>query len=251
MLLGKRLRRQIRAKVWPVLEEAGFAEFAPLRAHRRRGNVIEVVEFTPFPREWREPRWLGGEAYANGATFVLHVGSYFRDVERLPWSETQERPKAGQCHRCARLAHESVDCAADGRTFWPGSQGERLDVILDEAVRVLQARGLAYLDHYGDVDGWLAAHERGEARHPGEEETVNLSADEIAEMGRICREGRAARSGKLDGFHRRVHLADEHLTKPDPCEDILAGLLIGKGRLEDAVKCLDDQKRQRLLQTVA
>ncbi|RYG23382.1 hypothetical protein EON82_14195 [bacterium] len=252
VLLGNRLRRQIRAKVWPVLAEEGFVEFAPLRAYRVHDGVIEVVEFTPVRREWREPRWLGGNARSNGGTFMLHVGTYFTDVDRLPWAVAREsRPKAHECHRCSRLAHESEDSECDGRTFWPGSNGERLEEVVEEAVRVLRARGLKYLDDYRDADGWLAAHEQGSARHPGSEETVELTAEEAAEALRIAREGKAARADALRKLHTRMHLSDEHLTPASPCADVLAGLLIGRGRAEDAMRCLEGPKQEQLRQLVA
>jgi hypothetical protein len=252
VLLGNRLRRQIRTKVWPILAEEGFVEFAPLRAYRVHDGVIEVVEFTPVRHEWREPRWLGGTAHSNGATFMLHVGTYFTDVERLPWASGRtSRPKAGECHRCSRLAHESADSECDGRTFWPGSNGERLDEVVEEALRVLKARGLKYLDDYRDADGWLAAHERNESRHPGSDETIELTAEEAAEALRIAREGKAARANALRELHNRMHLADEHLTPPNPCADVLAGLLIGRGRPEDAMRCLEGPKQEQLRQLVA
>jgi hypothetical protein len=252
VLLSNRLRRQIRAKVWPVLAEEGFVEFAPLRAYRVHDGVIEVVEFTPVRYEWREPRWLGGNAYANGATFALHVGTYFTDVDRLPWSMPRDtRPHAQECHRCSRLAHESADSECDGRTFWPGPNGERLEEVVEEAVRVLKSRGLRYLDDYRNADAWLDAHEKGEARHPGSEETVELTADEAAEAMRIVKEGKAARASALRELHNRIHLADEHLTPASPCADVLAGLLIGRGRPEDAMRCLDGPKQEQLRQLVA
>ena len=197
VLLGRLLRRQIRAKVWPVLEEEGFLEFAPLRAFRTDGEKVEVVEFATFRPEWREPRWLGGDAYANGATFTLHVGTYFLG----PTEDKPLRPKAYQCHRALRLAHESMDSAADGRTFWPGHEGERLDAVVDEAVRVLRTRGL-------DA---LAKHRKDDPCDASRFEEVGLSAEEAAEMMRICREGRIARANALENLHRQIHLADERL----------------------------------------
>ncbi len=94
-----------------------------------------------------------------------------------------------------------MDSAADGRTFWPGEGGERLDAIVDEAVRVLRARGLAE----------LARHSKDDPCDLKTFEEIGLSTEEAAEMMRICREGRVARTGTLDGFHRRVHLSDEVL----------------------------------------
>ena len=247
VLLGKRLRRHIRSKVWPVLEEVGFVEFAPLRAYRIGEKTIDVVEFVTFGNEWREPRWMGGDVRANGATFALHVGSYYPEVDRLPWAAPRDgRPKAHECHRAARLAHESADSDVDGRNFWPGAKGERLDEVIEEAVRVLRTRGLSYLEDY-DPDAWLAAHDRKEARHPGPEEAPALTPAEAAEALRIAREGRAARDKALSTLHARLHLADEHITDANPCGDVLAGLLVGRGRIEDALKCLDDAKRERLL----
>lgn len=197
VLLGKRLRRQIRVKVWPVLEAEGFAEFGPLRAFRIGDDRIEVVEFATFRREWREPRWLGGDAFANGGTFTLHVGTYFAEGDQTP----RPRPYAHECHRALRLAHESMDSAADGRTFWPGHDGQRLDAVIDEAVRVLRARGL-------DA---LAKHSKDEPCSAGHFEDWGLSEAETVEMMRICREGRAARADALHDLHRRLHLADEVL----------------------------------------
>ena len=195
ILLGKRLRRQIKEKAWPVLRAAGFVEFGPLRAYRVDGKKVEVVEFATFRPEWREPRWVGGEAYANGATFTLLVGTYFLDGDESP------RPHCHDCHRCTRLAHETMDCAADGRTFWPGERGERLDAIVDEAVRVLRGRGLEV----------LSKHSKDDPCSTERFEEVGLSHEEAEEMMRICREGRVARSGNLDDVHRRLHLADEIL----------------------------------------
>lgn len=193
VLLGKHLRRKIREKAWPMLEREGFVEFAPLRAYRVDGHKVEVVEFSTFRSEWREPRWLGGEAYANGGTFTLLVGTYFLDGDESP------RPHCHECHRCTRLAHESMDCAADGRTFWPGHDGSCLDAVVEEAVRVLRSRGL-------DV---LSKHSKDDPCSTERFEEVGLSHGEAEEMMRICREGRAARAGALDGLHRQLHLADE------------------------------------------
>lgn len=243
VLLGNRLRRAIRVKVWPALEEAGFGEFGATRAYRRRDGVIEVVEFTPFALEWREPRWLGGEARANGGSFMLHVGTYYVDVDQLPWAEAVERPKAHQCHRCVRLSHGDADSAADGRTFWPGADGERLDEMIEMALQALQARGLAYLDGHRDAESWIEGGSESK-------ETVELTADEAAEMMRICREGRNAKTGALDGFHRRHHLADDRLDGR-PCGDVLAGLLIGRGRVEEAMECLEGPKQERLREAAA
>ena len=195
VLLGKRLRRKIKEKAWPMLREAGFAEFGPLRAYRIDGDRIDVVEFATFRPEWREPRWVGGEAHANGGTFCLLVGTYFFDGDASP------RPKCQDCHRCTKLAHEDMDCAADGRTYWPGKSGECLDKVVDEAVRVLRARGL-------DV---LAKNKKDDPCSTERFEEIGLSHAEAEEMMRICREGRAARAGALDEFHRRVHFADEIL----------------------------------------
>ena len=195
VLLGKRLRRQIREKAWPVLREAGFVEFRSMRAYRPGEGVVDVVEFRTFRPEWNEPRWLGGEAYANGGTFALLVGTYFLDADESP------RPRCHECHRCTRLAHETVDCPVDGRTFWPGKDGEKLEAIVDEAIRVLKGRGL-------DV---LSTHAKNDPCSTERFEEIGLSHEEAEEMMRICREGRVARSGALDGFHRRVHLADERL----------------------------------------
>lgn len=193
--LGKQLRRQIREKAWPLLREAGFTEFRSLRAYRVDGTKIEVVEFATMRPEWGEPRWLGGEAYANAGTFSLLVGTYQIDGDASP------RPRCQDCHHCTRLAHESMDCAADGRTYWPGEDGSCLGAIVDEAVNVLRSRGL-------DV---LAKHGKGDPCATERFEEIGLSHEEAEEMMRICREGRKARGGALDGFHRRVHLADEPL----------------------------------------
>lgn len=194
VLLRNRLRRQIHAKVWPVLQEAGFIEFAPLRAFRVDDGKVETVEFVVLRPEWREPRWIGGEAYANGATFNLHVGTYF-----LGDGETHLRPRAKDCHCRATLSHDVYDSACDGRTFWPGHKGEALDEAVEMAIRALKSRGLDHLRHY-------AANRTA----PSPLEEVGLSTAEAAEMMRICREGRAARAGALEDLHRRLHLADEH-----------------------------------------
>lgn len=180
-----------------MLKEAGFVEFAPLRAYRYADGLIEIVEFSTLRPEWREPRWIGGEAYANGATFSLHVGAFF-----LSDGEVNPRPRAMDCHCCATLAHDACDSACDGRTFWPGPKGERLDEVVEMAVRALRSRGFDHLKHYAENRKAPLAHEE-----------LGLSTEEAAEMLRICREGRAARTGKLDGIHRRIHLADEHFVR--------------------------------------
>ena len=208
VLLGKRLRRQIKAKVWPTLEEAGFGEFTGLRAFRRGERTLDVVEFAPLKPEWHEPRWIGGEARANGATFSLHVGSYYVPVGYED-AKTM-RPHCDDCHRCACLAHESMDSVADGRTFYPGASGERLDAIVDEAVRVLQSRGMAILAEYADIKTWLEAVERGDEPGCGPKEEPCLTPEEATEMLRLCRGGRSASTGALDGLHRRIHLSDDH-----------------------------------------
>ena len=191
VLLGTRLRRQIRTQVWPMLQEEGFVEFAPLRAYRIAGNRVELVEFSPFPREWREPRWLGGEAYANGACFALYVGTY-----ALGDGEEKPRPRLHECHWCTKLHHGDVDSPADGRSFSAGLRGERLDQAIESAVSALRERGLDTLRDHGSP-------------RPIHNE-VGLSTAEAAEMMRICREGRAARADALDDLHRRLHLVDEH-----------------------------------------
>ncbi len=195
-LLRHRLRRQIRAKVWPFLEAEGFVEFEPFRAYRIGDGVIELVEFTTFQSEWREPRWIGGQIYANGGTFSLYVGVLYFAGE-CPG----ERPSFEQCHRATRLAKENCECPAEGRTFYPGPDGERIEEVVDEATRVLRARGFDVLSHY-------SARKSG---CPGTPEPMLLSAAETEEMIRICREGRKARAGALDDLHKRLHLADEHL----------------------------------------
>lgn len=143
VLLGTRLRRQIRSHVWPMLKEEGFVEFAPLRAYRIAVNRVELVEFVIMRPQWREPCWIGGEAYANGATFSLHVGTYF-----LEDSESTIRPYAHQCHYHAMLAHDIANYVGDGRTFWPGEKGEALEETVEMAVRALRTRGLDHLRHY-------------------------------------------------------------------------------------------------------
>lgn len=192
VLLGKRLRRQVRAKVWPILEAAGFVEFAPLRAYRVSEGRVEVVEISPFRAEWRGPRWLGGEAYANGACFSLYVGTYAHDG-----TQGEARPRYHECHWCTKLHHGDNDSAGDGRSFHGGLRGERLEAAVEAAVAAIRERGLDVLKGHG-------------AESPRHEE-VGLSSDEADEMLRICREGRSARSGVLDRFHRGVHLADERL----------------------------------------
>ena len=249
VLLGNRLRRQIRSQMWPVLRRAGFTEFFPLQAYRRSPKTIEVVEFLTFRPEWQEPRWLGGEAYANGASFILHVGTYFVDVERLPWSEPRPRPKAQDCHRCTRLAHQMADSEVDGRTFWPGPNGEKIDEIVGQAVQAVCSRGLGYLDDYRDTAAWVKAHGEGACRNPGHQEPDTLSPEEAAEALRAAREGRQACKA-LSNLHLRLHLSDEHLTDAGPCSDVLAALLIGQGRMEDAMNCLDGPKQERLQQAV-
>ena len=246
VLLGKRLRRQIGTKVWPQLESKGFTQFAPLRAYREAPGRIDVVEFATFRPEWGEARWLGGDAYANGGTFTLHVGTYYLDVDALPWSRPRSaKPKVCDCHRAARLAHGKKDSAADGRTFWPGKDGERLEATIDEAVLALNTNGLGYLDGYADTDGWIATFDVSGA---SDDESLELTAAECADMMRIVREGRSVSSERLSALHDRLHLCDEHLTSANPCGDVLAALLLGKGRVEDALRCLDDAKREMLRQ---
>ena len=191
-----------------MLRAEGFTEFTSLRAFRRGEGTLDVVEFTTFRPEWREPRWLGGEAYANGATFGLHVGSYYTALGHSDAAAL--KPHCCDCHRCAGLAHETVDSAADGRTFYPGASGERLEAVVDEAVRVLQARGLLILAQHADVKSWLQAVERGEAPGCGPDDEPCLTPEEAHEMLRLCREGKAAKTGALDDLHRRLHLRDEH-----------------------------------------
>lgn len=194
--LRDHLRRQIKAKVWPVLEAEGFIEFTPLRAYRIGEGVVELVEFAILKPEWREPRWTGGEIYANGATFSLYVGvRYFTEAVPI------RRPEFGECHRATRLGKVNCQCPAEGRTFYPGPDGERIEEVVDEATQVLRTRGLAALSHY----------RAGKPGCPGYPESICLEPEEAAEMMRICREGRAARTGALDGLHKRLHLADEHL----------------------------------------
>ena len=215
VLLGKRLRQSIHERVWPVLEAEGFTEFAPLRAFRRGERTLDLVEFATFRPEWREPRWLGGEAYANGATFALHVGTYYVPVGHADAATL--KPHCGDCHRCATLAHDSMDSVTDGRTFYPGPKGERLDATIDEAVRAIRTRGLAILTGYADLKAWLEAVERGEDSGCGPDDEPCLSPEEAHEMLRLCREGRAARTGVLDDLHRRLHLRDEHRSA-DPAD---------------------------------
>lgn len=198
-----------------MLEAEGFTEFTPLRAFRRGGRTLDVVEFAAFRPEWREPRWLGGTAYANGGTFVLHVGSYYVPVGH--GDARTLKPHCCDCHRCASLAHESMDSEADGRTFYPGKDGERLDAIVEEAVRVLQTRGLAILSDYGDIKSWLEAVERGEEPGCGPSEEPCLTPEEAHAMLERCREGRVTKTSVLDDLHRRLHLRDEHRhAVPDP-----------------------------------
>ena len=191
-----------------MLKEEGFTEFTSLRAFRRGETTLDVVEFTTFRPEWREPRWLGGEAYANGATFGLHVGSYY--VPLAHGDLAALKPHCCDCHRCACLAHETVDSAADGRTFYPGARGERLEAIVDEAVRVIRTRGLEILARHSDIKSWLQAVERGDEPGCGPDEEPCLTPEEAHEMLRLCREGKAAKTGALDDLHRRMHLRDEH-----------------------------------------
>ena len=192
VLLGTRLRRQIRVHVWPILKGEGFVEFAPLRAYRVSENRVEVVEFSPFQREWREPRWLGGEAYANGACFSLYVATYAHDG-----NGQTTRPRYHECHWHTKLHHGDMDSPADGCSFHAGLRGEKLEEAIEKAVHALRTRGFDALSDHGRKDRAL--------------EEVGLSTFEAAEMMRICREGRSARAGAMDGLHRRLHLADQHM----------------------------------------
>lgn len=189
-LLGKALRRQIRIMVWPILKEEGFVEFGPLRAYRISPGRVEMVEFSPFRREWNEPRWLGGNAFANGACFSLYVATYAGE------GAEETRPRYQECHWCTKLHHGDMDSPADGCSFYTGENGEKIEDAIQAAVRALQSRGLAILGDHG-------------RKSPPTEE-VGLSSEEAAEMMRICREGRSVRSGAMDELHRRLHLSDEH-----------------------------------------
>jgi hypothetical protein len=255
--LRKLFRSEIRKQIRPLLEHAGFTEFTDLTAWRRGPRTIEVVDIMTMGPRFGQAQWLGGELYATAATFMLGVGAYYLDLHRLPWAgPPPHRPICGRGESAKRpTVHREIDLARSdpdpgriqGTTFYGLPDGSNVEEVIADAAKALADRGLPWLERTRDIPAFLSGESISSPCHSASR--LELTESEKRELqdwqertgaaafmiGHLPPEFSEGLLEKLRQSKRQSNLRDHTALDREPYGDLRVGLLIGEGRIDDAL----------------
>jgi len=90
---SKDVAKELKAQIFPILRDAGFARFKTRTAWRDDAETICVVDFKSLGS------YLGSAVGVTSHSFGAVAGVYFKAVHATPWS-TEPVPDAPEEWRC-------------------------------------------------------------------------------------------------------------------------------------------------------
>jgi hypothetical protein len=90
---SKDVAKELKARIFPILREAGFARFKTRTAWRDDTETISVIDFKSLGS------YLGSAVGVTSHSFGAVAGVYFKAVHATPWS-TDPVPEMPEEWRC-------------------------------------------------------------------------------------------------------------------------------------------------------
>jgi hypothetical protein len=150
---SKVVNAEIRRVIRPLLKDAGFTTFVARNAWRRRGEVIDVVNFQSFSVH------LAERLRCTTFSFGVNLGVYYMAVHETPWCakyprllrSRPERPAEHCCPARHHLSKRLTQPMFPRQDIWfvPNS-GEGLEQIVGDAKDVIADEGLQWLEEFSD-----------------------------------------------------------------------------------------------------
>ncbi len=152
---SKTVNKEIRARIRPALEEAGFSAFTGRNSWRYAPDRIDVVNFQSFNSY--NARVIGCTTYS----FSVNLASYLPWIPRSGPREIKEvrgrlRPDEWECPLRGRLFRGFAQPELDRREIWYiDPQAKYLDQAIEDVRDCLLAQGLSWFDQFSDVHAIL------------------------------------------------------------------------------------------------
>jgi len=265
--LAKQLRKAIKSKVWPALKELGFEDFTEMAAWRHQDQCIDCVMFQTHGPKYGIAHTLGRDEAGRAlletsATFSLSVGTYYTGVHIFPWlgpiptrplNSRGESSKNVTTHREISLARSIAMGKIDGTLFYVRTDGSNLDDMVDDALAAFLSRGLRWIEETRDVDEYISWGLNGKPFTPTARTPLKLSEEDQATFIKwLADHGmgsqvyfignnyppdlppgvRVAFEASLDKPQMKDHTAMDTA----PYGEVLLGLLVSRGRWDEAVE---------------
>ena len=148
--------KALKAQVFPVLRDAGFARFKTRTAWRDDAETVSVVDIRSLGS------YLGSAVGVTSHSFGAVAGIYFKAVHATPWSQDPlpDLPEEWRCHARRVLRKRIFQLRSWRPDVWyvKPDAGNVAKVIAD-AARAVREQALPWLDDMRDLSRALEAFE--------------------------------------------------------------------------------------------
>ena len=153
---SKDVAKELKARVFPTLRDAGFARFKTRTAWRDDAETICIVDFKSLGS------YLGSAVGVTSHSFGAVAGIYFKAVHATPWS-TEPVPDAPEEWRCQarRVLRKRIFQLRSWRpdVWYVNPKASNLDKVIADAARAVREQALPWLDVMRDLNRALEAFE--------------------------------------------------------------------------------------------
>ncbi len=146
--------RELRTKIWPLLELKGFSEFRARTAWRNVPGQVHVVNVEPFNT------YMADRIGCTTCSFSVNLGIFFLAIpEYLPVKKLRSGtvlPTEYQCHfRKHLLKTPELDFFPRRDIWYIDYAGEMLSGAVDDVVTRLATDGFDWFDHFSSQQNVL------------------------------------------------------------------------------------------------
>jgi hypothetical protein len=158
--------RELRTRIWPLLERMGFSEFRARTAWRNIPGQVHVVNVEPFSS------YIADRVGCTTCSFSVNLGIYFLAIpEYLPVKKRHAGtflPTEYQCHFRKHLLKSPDLESFQRRDIWyVDYEGELLPAALGDVLRALSKDGAEWFQHFSNPQNILHTLRHGEESDEG------------------------------------------------------------------------------------
>jgi len=144
---SKDVAKALKASVFPILRDAGFARFKTRTAWRDDAETISVVDFKSLGS------YLGSAVGVTSHSFGAVAGIYFKAVHATPWATeaVPEQPEEWRC-QARRVMRKRIFQLRSWRpdVWYVKPDARNLDKVIADAARAVREQALPWLERMRD-----------------------------------------------------------------------------------------------------
>ena len=153
---SKDVAKELKARIFPILRDAGFARFKTRTAWKDDAETIVVVDFKSLGS------YLGSAVGVTSHSFGAVAGIYFKAVHATPWSNEPlpEAPEEWRCQARLVLRKRMFQLRSLRPDVWYVKPAAgNLDKVIADAARAVREQALPWFEDMRDLSRALEAFE--------------------------------------------------------------------------------------------